>query len=371
MSNAQQPEASHRATLPTNSDINALVHEMCQAGTGSPYEIVKEALSRWAAPAAQAVEPVADCYSNDDGDTWLDCPDDWTFVDGRAIGEEFELQASIRSWPEVFRVTKVPDEASDDYEVEPVSIRIMAAPAPAAVAVPEQQFKTRVYQALGIGSACAEYGVFASIANLRRRADCLSAVELEFFMVETPPDEEEGDTEPGEECLLNWGHTPEQYVKQFAEALAATPPAHAQLSPVAAQVIDNLLHLARVVERAVEDWGESFADGSSVVKFHKEEADKMESILEFFDSLPDAPPEEGVTESGPLRAARVLRTMAAPQAQDVQRDAARYRFIKQHHLILSGGTKTFGWPIAPFGDECDRYIDAAIAAGAAQEVNHG
>ncbi|GEM_PF-6669013 len=104
-------------------------------------------------------------------------------------------------------------------------------------------------------------------------------------------------------------------------ALAATPPAQAQLSPVAAQVIDNLLHLARVVERAVEDWGESFADGSSVVKFHKEEADKMESILEFFDSLPDAPPEEGVTESGPLRAARVLRTMAAPQAQDVQREA--------------------------------------------------
>lgn len=107
--------------------------------------------------------------------------------------------------------------------------------------------------------------------------------------------------------------------------LAATPPAQAQLSPVAAQVIENLLQLARIVNRAVEDWGESFADGSCEVKFHKEEADKMESILEFFDSLPDAPTEEGVVESGPLRAARVLRTMPAPQAQDVQIEAGAKR----------------------------------------------
>ncbi|MGW8423268.1 hypothetical protein [Comamonas sp. HJ-2] len=76
---------------------------------------------------AQAV-PVANCYSNDEGDTWSDCPDDCDFVDGRALGEEFELQASIRAWKEVFRVTKVPDETSDDYEVEPVSIRTTAAP---------------------------------------------------------------------------------------------------------------------------------------------------------------------------------------------------------------------------------------------------
>ncbi|MDH1477785.1 hypothetical protein N5F13_25200 [Comamonas thiooxydans] len=76
---------------------------------------------------AQAVR-VANCYSDDEGDTWRDCPDDCEFVEGRALGEEFELQASIRSWTEVFRVTKVPDETSDDYEVEPVSIRTSAAP---------------------------------------------------------------------------------------------------------------------------------------------------------------------------------------------------------------------------------------------------
>ena len=78
-------------------------------------------------PQALAV-PVANCYSDDDGDTWRDCPDDCEFVEGRALGEEFELQASIRSWTEVFRVTKVPDEISDDYEVESVSVRTTAAP---------------------------------------------------------------------------------------------------------------------------------------------------------------------------------------------------------------------------------------------------
>lgn len=76
---------------------------------------------------AQAVR-VANCYSDDEGDTWRDCPDDCEFVEGRALGEEFELQASIRSWAEVFRITKVPDETSDDYEVEPVSIRTTTAP---------------------------------------------------------------------------------------------------------------------------------------------------------------------------------------------------------------------------------------------------
>ena len=81
---------------------------------------------------AQAV-PVANCYSNDEGDTWSDRPDDCDFVDGRTLGEEFELKASIRAWPEVFRVTKVPDETSDDYEVEPVSIRTSAAPLVQAV----------------------------------------------------------------------------------------------------------------------------------------------------------------------------------------------------------------------------------------------
>lgn len=49
-------------------------------------------------------------------------------------------------------------------------------------------------------------------------------------------------------------------------------------------------------------------------------------------------------------------------------DAERYHFIKRHRLILSGGTEKFGWPIAPFGDECDRYIAQELAAERAPQV---
>ncbi|MDH0423687.1 hypothetical protein N7405_30365, partial [Delftia tsuruhatensis] len=95
---------------------------------------------------------------------------------------------------------------------------------------------------------------------------------------------------------------------------AAAPQAPAAPSAVATQVVESLLQLARIVNTAVEDWGETKEDDSLEVIFHKEEADKLEEILEFFDSLPDAPPEEGVILSGPSRAARVLRAMAAPAA---------------------------------------------------------
>lgn len=123
-----------------------------------------------------------------------------------------------------------------------------AAPAHPAEGVPAQAFKTKVFQALGIGSACDEHVVFVNIENLCRRADCLSAIEREFFMVETPPDESEGDTEPGEECLLNWGHTPEEYVKQFAAALAATQPAAQGLDAQDASVLQHLLGNAKLKE---------------------------------------------------------------------------------------------------------------------------
>lgn len=77
----------------------------------------------YAAPQASEAVPLADCYSNNDGDSWLDCPDDIEFVHGLKVGDEYELKASIWAWPERFRVTKVPDDTSDDYEVEPVSVR--------------------------------------------------------------------------------------------------------------------------------------------------------------------------------------------------------------------------------------------------------
>jgi hypothetical protein len=79
------------------------------------------ALKGTPAAAVANAQPVADCWSNDEGDTWRDSPDESDFVNGLKVGDEYELQASMRSWPERFRVIKAPDETSDDYEVEPVS----------------------------------------------------------------------------------------------------------------------------------------------------------------------------------------------------------------------------------------------------------
>ena len=99
--------------------------------------------------------------------------------------------------------------------------------------------------------------------------------------------------------------------------LAAAPQAPAAPSAVATQVIENLLQLARIVNTAVEDWGETKEDDSMEVIFHKEEVEKLDAILEFFDSLPDAPESEGVILSGPSRAALMLRAQAAPAAPAV------------------------------------------------------
>lgn len=73
----------------------------------------------------------------------------------------------------------------------------------------------------------------------------------------------------------------------------------------------------------------------------------------------------GAAEAG--YSAGVLQVAPAASEQD----AARYRFIVENKLILSGGTEKFGWPIAPFGSECSRYIDAASDALAAQQTQGG
>ena len=105
--------------------VQPLRKRECLHQIGEPYHF-RDATKM--VQSGAPVVPVANCYSDDDGDRWRDRPDDCEFVEGRALGEEFELQASIRSWTEVFRVTKVPDENSDDYEVEPVSMRTTSAP---------------------------------------------------------------------------------------------------------------------------------------------------------------------------------------------------------------------------------------------------
>jgi hypothetical protein len=77
-----------------------------------------------------------------------------------------------------------------------------------------------VYDAFRIGRAAREvHTLQMCLSNALRRSECLSAIEREFFMVPTPP-EEEDDGVWGEECLLNWGSDPAEYVEQFRAGLA-------------------------------------------------------------------------------------------------------------------------------------------------------
>lgn len=57
--------------------------------------------------------------------------------------------------------------------------------------------------------------------------------------------------------------------------------------------------------------------------------------------------------------------LGSREALAMKTNAARYQFIKQSGLILSGGHQKFGWPISPFGEQCDKYIDAAMQRTAA------
>lgn len=101
----------------------------------------------------------------------------------------------------------------------------------------------------------------------------------------------------------------------FGDLSKAAQPATQAGAAERQKVLAALIDLARIVDRAVEDWGESFADGSSEVRFHKEEADKRDAILDYFDSLPDGP-DENVIERGPLKAARIMRAHPTEPSQD-------------------------------------------------------
>lgn len=105
------------------------------------------------------------------------------------------------------------------------------------VQAPADDFKAKVFELLGCGSDVSENVALEGLRNLVRREACLSAVEREFFMVATPPDVDEGETEPGEECLLRWGQTPEGYVKDFGGAVHNLGMMMASISPAARLVL--------------------------------------------------------------------------------------------------------------------------------------
>ena len=86
------------------------------------HDIV-EALQRKVEELEKALEKTKgyDQYSDSEGDFWYDCPDDCEFVEGKELGEVFELLACQYAATVKFVVTKVPDEVDDDYEVKPLT----------------------------------------------------------------------------------------------------------------------------------------------------------------------------------------------------------------------------------------------------------
>lgn len=77
-----------------------------------------------------------------------------------------------------------------------------------------------VYEAFGIGAGAREPHILRhNIENVKRRADCLNAIEREFFMVRGEPDEDYPGCEPDDECLLRWGDDPSSYIERFRAAL--------------------------------------------------------------------------------------------------------------------------------------------------------
>lgn len=86
-----------------------------------------------------------------------------------------------------------------------------------------------IYDAFGIGSAARELHILLEcIGNVKRRSECLGAIERTFFMVPGEPDEDFPDEAPDDECLLRWGSDVPEYVEQFRSALDRIRPSSAQ-----------------------------------------------------------------------------------------------------------------------------------------------
>ncbi len=111
---------------------------------------------------------------------------------------------------------------TDCAETDEGAIALYDAPQPQQIAEPAQVTLEMIADILGTGSEARKNHatLIRCIENAIRRSDCLSRIERGFFMAPTDADEDE-DEEPGEECLLNWGQSPDDYEKQFGKALDA------------------------------------------------------------------------------------------------------------------------------------------------------
>lgn len=115
-------------------------------------------------------------------------------------------------------------------------VPLYAAPTPPADGKPQQEELNAIYDAFGICSAARESHILMeNISNVKRRSECLRAIEREFFTVPGVLDGYFPGEDPGEECLLNWGASPDEYVTQFGKALDCIRPAQQGADKVDAQ----------------------------------------------------------------------------------------------------------------------------------------
>jgi hypothetical protein len=113
--------------------------------------------------------------------------------------------------------------AADQFSGWQARAMLSASPQPPAVAagVEPDDLRAMVGGLLGIGvNVRTDETIAMNIANLLRRTRCLDAIERAFFMV-SEPDEDDPEGEPYDTCRMSWGATPDEYVEQMREALAA------------------------------------------------------------------------------------------------------------------------------------------------------
>ncbi|HWT40983.1 MAG TPA: hypothetical protein VN081_07020 [Dongiaceae bacterium] len=120
-------------------------------GNGEPLQDDADAALAWIAAHQAQGEPQGypfECWSNDDGDSWGEHPADAEFVDGLDVGDTYELLAGWNSVRATYRVTKAPDDTSDDYEVECVSHPDGNAAPPSSAQTNSEDIRNQVWNGL-------------------------------------------------------------------------------------------------------------------------------------------------------------------------------------------------------------------------------
>lgn len=387
MSNAQQAEALHRATMPTTSDINALVLEMRQAGTDSTYEIVKEAISRWAAPAAQAVEPVAmtepdaairevialvnqavrigqEAARHDFHIRPTDSVNSLKRLDSAMLTIETKMRALLAGasapaqptpeWEKVRRgltmlmlgfagrkdCSESAAEAALDAVTEPgmplAGLRAQRAPAPAAVAVPQVD---AIKQVLDLVDDWSQKDFAYAEAKLDAEATDATVTECAY----------------ADSCQEEAQKARQAIEAKLRDALAATPPAQALAVP------EDCPHLIWYddQDRKPEMLAGHGARTAAAKRFQQiSQQWNAHLFVRIEKNSRDCP--------------HSVAAVHAAQAQDVQRDTQRLDYLQQRSATVDLLVRGSGFDFRIGGLACSingdirKAIDAAIAASAAQ-----